>query len=225
MSRTSETTLRRSGTKGVPRADREADILREASQEFGAVGYAATSIATIADRAGISKPLIYNYFGSKDGLFRACLERGGALVADEIERIAQADAVGVERGLQTLEGIFAVLEPEPLLWRLFFDPTAPSTPEIDAVRRRYIDRITHLADEGVTEMMSLAGATDPLDISAMTAVWMSTVDALVGWWLEHPRGVSGRDDRALCPDPRRSLRHRCLNAPTPPRETRGGVRE
>jgi AcrR family transcriptional regulator len=110
------------GTKGVPRLDRETQILDIASEQFGTHGFAATSVAAIAERAGISKPLIYNYFGSKEGLYEACLDRGGAL----------------------------------------------------------------LADEGVTELMGLAGNDDALDISAMTAVWLGIVDSLMNWWMEHP---------------------------------------
>ena len=174
------------GTKGVPRLDRETQILDIASEQFGTHGFAATSVATIADKAGISKPLIYNYFGSKEGLYEACLDRGGALLADEIERIARGDAVGIERGMATLAGMFALLEPQPYLWRLFFDQTAPSTGPIADSVALYAERIGKLADEGVTELMGLAGNDDPLDISAMTAVWLGIVDSLMNWWLEHP---------------------------------------
>ncbi|MEJ7636295.1 TetR/AcrR family transcriptional regulator [Aeromicrobium sp.] len=174
------------GTKGVPRLDRETQILDIASEHFGTHGFAATSVAAIADRAGISKPLIYNYFVSKEGLFEACLDRGGALLAEEIERIARGDAVGIERGMATLAGMFDLLEPQPYLWRLFFDPTAPSTGPIADSIALYADRIGKLADEGVTELMGLAGNNDPLDISAMTAVWLGIVDSLMNWWMEHP---------------------------------------
>ncbi|MBB3088047.1 hypothetical protein [Nocardioides albus] len=34
--------------------------------------------------------------------------------------------------------------------------------------------------------MRLVGDDDPLDASALTAVWMSAVDALITWWLDHP---------------------------------------
>ena len=174
------------GTKGVPRLDRETQILDVASEQFGTHGFSATSVATIADLAGISKPLIYNYFGSKEGLFEACLDRGGALLADEIERIARGDAVGIERGLETLGGMFDLLEQRRYLWRLFFDTTAPSTGPIAHSIGVYTDRIGKLAEEGVAELMGLAGNADPLDVSAMTAVWLGIVDSLMNWWVEHP---------------------------------------
>ena len=174
------------GTKGVPRLDREVQILDIASQQFGTLGFAATSVAAIAEKAGISKPLIYNYFGSKEGLYEACLDRGGAIVAEEIERIARGDAVGIERGMQTLGGMFTLLEPQPYLWRLFFDATAPSTGPIADSVALYADRIGKLAEEGVAELMTLAGNTDELDISAMTSVWLGIVDSLMDWWLDHP---------------------------------------
>lgn len=187
-------TTTKAGTKGVPRLDREHQILRAASVEFGTQGYAATSIASIAAKAGISKPLIYNYFGSKEGLFIACLEWAGSILADEIERIARGDSIGIERGILTLAGIFATLEPHPHIWKLFFDPSAPTTGAVGGAIAHYTQRISKLADEGVSELMALAGSPphpggahgDVLDISAMTAVWLSIVDSLVTWWLDHP---------------------------------------
>jgi AcrR family transcriptional regulator len=178
-------TPKRAGTKGVPRLDRENQIVLEATEEFGTRGYAATSIETIAARAGISKPLVYNYFGSKEGLYTACLDRAGTIVADEIERIAAGDAVGIERGMRTLAGIFDILEPQRHLWRLFFDSTAPTTGPVAAAKAHYLERIGKLADEGVSEMMALAGNRDPQDIAAMTSLWLGVVDSLVNWWLDH----------------------------------------
>jgi AcrR family transcriptional regulator len=174
------------GTKGVPRLDREHQILAVASAEFGEHGYGGASVARIADRAGISKPLIYNYFESKEGLFLAALERAGTLIADEIERVAAGSSEGLVRGLETLQGIFTVLEPQPYLWKLFFDESAPRTGQVAATIGAYRTRITKTADEGVTVLMHQQGVRDRLDISAMTAVWLSVVDALVNWWLAHP---------------------------------------
>jgi AcrR family transcriptional regulator len=174
------------GTKGVPRLEREEQILAIASEVFATESYAATNIQTIADLAGISKPLIYNYFGSKEGLLLACIERAGEIVADEIERIANEDVVGIERGMRTIDGMFKVLEDQRHLWRLFNDRTMPTSGPVASAVDHYTERITKLADEGVTELMALSGVTDSVDVSAMTAVWMGIVESLMRWWVDHP---------------------------------------
>lgn len=174
------------GTKGVPRLERESQILHIASHEFGTTGYAATNVQVVAQRAGISKPLVYNYFGSKDGLYAACLDRAGTLLGEEIERIAGGDAVGIERGMRTLAGMFAVLEPQRHLWKLLHDPTAPTSGPVALTITDHTDRIAKLALEGVTELLGASGNIDELDVSAMTATWLGIVDSLMGWWVEHP---------------------------------------
>ncbi len=174
------------GTKGVPRLDRETQIVALASLAFGTAGYAATSVADVADRAGISKPLVYNYFGSKDGLFLACIRRAGDLLAGEMERVARRDAVGIQRGVDTLAALFELLEPQRHLWRLVIDPTAPTTGPIADAIGAYTDRIHALAHEGVSEMLIANGVADALDVDAMTHVWLGIVDSLMAWWVDHP---------------------------------------
>jgi AcrR family transcriptional regulator len=177
---------KRAGTKGVARADREEQILDVASRVFGDSGFAATGIHEIAEQAGISKPLIYTYFGSKEGLLEACLVRAGTMIADDIDRTAESGTIGLTRALVTLDGVFTMLEGRPWIWRLFFDPTRPQTPEIDAVIDRYTGRLTTRADEGIAELMAFVGNDDPLDHSALAVVWSSIFDGLITWWLDHP---------------------------------------
>ncbi|MEH3069336.1 MAG: TetR/AcrR family transcriptional regulator [Aeromicrobium erythreum] len=174
------------GTKGVPRAERERQILDVASVAFGTHGFVGTNVADVAHTAGISKPLVYAYFGSKEGLYAACLDRAGALLGDEIERVARGDVVGLERGVRTLEGMFDVLEDQRHVWRLLHDRSAPSTPEVATVVAAHTDRIHALAHEGVSELLALAGVQDGLDVSAMTATWLGIVDSLMDWWVAHP---------------------------------------
>ena len=51
-------------------------ILDASLQEFSAQGYDGASMSSIAERAGVSKPTLYQYFGDKDGLFTAVLQAG-----------------------------------------------------------------------------------------------------------------------------------------------------
>jgi AcrR family transcriptional regulator len=174
------------GTKGVARPEREAQILAAACRAFGERGYAATSVADVAEAAGISKPLIYNYFGSKDGLHLACVRHASAELTAEIERTAHTETTGLARAVITLDGMFRRLADEPWLWRVVHDPTAPT----DSAMREEIDtdeqRVLGFAREAVTELMQSSGDTDPVDVDLMLAVWESVFRTLVNWWVDHP---------------------------------------
>lgn len=185
------------GTKGVARADREAQILAVACRVFGEKGFAATSVADIADAAGISKPLIYNYFGSKDGLYAVCIRHAAALLVAEIERTAASGTVGLARAVVTLDGMFRALAPHPWMWHLVFDPTAPRDGEIATILAEHESRIFAFGTEGVSELLDLAGNDDRDDMLAMRAVWENVFRTLVTWWLENP-GVSPEQMTQRC---------------------------
>jgi AcrR family transcriptional regulator len=63
------------GTKRLPRAVREQQMLDAAVEMFSVNGYHETSMDVIAAKAEISKPMLYLYYGSKEELFGACLDR------------------------------------------------------------------------------------------------------------------------------------------------------
>jgi AcrR family transcriptional regulator len=63
------------GTRRLPRAVREQQMLDAAVEMFSRNGYHETSMDAIAAEAEISKPMLYLYYGSKEELFGACLDR------------------------------------------------------------------------------------------------------------------------------------------------------
>ncbi|GAC78951.1 MULTISPECIES: TetR/AcrR family transcriptional regulator [Gordonia] len=64
-----------SGTKRLPRAVREQQMLDAAITVFAEHGFSDSSMDAIAAQAEISKPMLYLYYGSKDELFAACIAR------------------------------------------------------------------------------------------------------------------------------------------------------
>jgi len=70
----------------MPRAEREAQILVIAEQVFAERGYQATTMEDVAERVGVTKPLIYEYFGSKEGLLSACIVQARTQLRDATER-------------------------------------------------------------------------------------------------------------------------------------------
>ena len=79
----------------VPRVVRERQLVELGEELFAERGYAKASMDELARRAGVTKPVIYELFGSKEGLFRACLEGLALRLADAIAEAARgADAAG-----------------------------------------------------------------------------------------------------------------------------------
>jgi AcrR family transcriptional regulator len=172
------------GTKGVPRQEREVQILDAAAEEFANRGYAFASVADIAANAGISKPLVYTYFGSKDGLFLAVLRRAGEGLVTAVAE-AQRDT-GPVRALHTLEAVFGTLEPRRHDWRVLYDDTLPAESVVHLEARGYRRQLAHLGVAGTHEVLAGSGVTDELDSSLLAAIWLGAVTSVVGWWLDHP---------------------------------------
>ena len=172
------------GTKGVPRADREQQILDAAVAEFGGRGYAHASMAAIAQRAGISKPLVYEYFGSKEGLYLACLDRAGIHL---VGRVAAAQSgTTLRRAGETLAAIFSALEGRRLDWAVIFDPTLPAGSAVRDAALGYQARLYRLAVEGTREVLGGYGLADAEDNALSAHVWSAIVTAVVAWWLGRP---------------------------------------
>jgi AcrR family transcriptional regulator len=79
----------------VPRAVRKRQLVELGEELFAERGFAKASMDELARRAGVTKPVIYELFGSKEGLFEACLEGLALRLAESIAEAARgADSTG-----------------------------------------------------------------------------------------------------------------------------------
>ncbi len=62
-------------------------LLRAAADVFDRKGYAAASVREIVERAGITKPVLYYHYGSKEGILVAILEEGARQLTSGIARV------------------------------------------------------------------------------------------------------------------------------------------
>lgn len=70
---------------------RRAQLLDVARALFAERGFEATSIEEIANRAGVSKPIVYEHFGSKEGIYEVVKDREVQRLIDEITRSLVGD--------------------------------------------------------------------------------------------------------------------------------------
>jgi AcrR family transcriptional regulator len=174
------------GTKGVPRREREDQIRSVAVDDFAARGYAGASMNDIAQRAGISKPLVYQYFGSKDGLYLACLHAVGGRLLGRMETAELAVDETVASRIHPLRAVFEALEPHRDSWLLLFDMSVPQTGAIATAATGYRARIAEIAATGSARFLAARGIDSALDAAALTELWTGVVNSLVLWWLAHP---------------------------------------
>jgi len=77
------------------------DIVEVATAEFAAHGYAGARVDEIAARTRTTKRMIYYYFGSKENLYLAVLEKAYAQIR-AIERTVKIDELAPEMALRKL---------------------------------------------------------------------------------------------------------------------------
>ncbi len=101
---------------------RRPEVLDAALELFLEHGYEGTSMQAIADRAGVTKPVVYACFPGKDELFRALLAREEARILGEIQAaFAGADLADPERTLvHVYTGFLRAVAASPDVYRLIF---------------------------------------------------------------------------------------------------------
>ena len=168
-------------------------MLEVAGRVFAAHGFHDASMDEIAQDAGISKPMIYNYFGSKEGLYFAYIELAGQRLLSRMAEAARAvddsDEIDVERRLlASALAFFAHVDERREEWAVLFAELAarggPFLQEVAAVRRSIIDQTAQLFDT-VLRRAGLSpeqvGGTEPL-----ACAFVGAGESLANWWLQHP---------------------------------------
>lgn len=129
-------------------------LLRAAGERFNCRGYAATTVREIVEAAGVTKPVLYYYFGSKEGLYLALLEESHRSFLDCLDAARKSPGTIRRRILTLAEEIFRLfqrnLEVVRLVLAVSYGPPqgAPSFP-FDAFHLTLQDALERLVQEGI----------------------------------------------------------------------------
>lgn len=134
--------------KRMPRADRMRQMIEVAEQVFSARGYAAASMDEIAELVGVSKPMLYEYFNSKEGLLLACIRESRAVLREVTEQ-AMVGAADAEDALRRgLLAFFVFIRERRQAWSLLRHEMVligtPAADEVEETRRQQTDLIAAL---------------------------------------------------------------------------------
>ena len=162
-------------------------MLRKAGAVFAANGFHAASMDEIAERVGVSKPMIYSYFGSKESLYFAYIEDAGRdLLAAIYHAEREVRDGSVEDRLRAgSRAFFQFVSDHRDGYSVLFSEMAaaggPLRREVSVIRRRIVEYVQVL-----------------VDVEPLAQAWVGAGESLANWWLEHPEeSVDGMTDMLL----------------------------
>jgi AcrR family transcriptional regulator len=145
------TTDARDNKSRLPRDERRALLLAAALEVFTAAGYHSAAMDEIADRAGVSKPVLYQHFPSKLELYLAVLDLHIDSLVFQIQRAIASKTENAGRVRATVDAYFDFIESEGEAFRLLFESDMNVEP---AVHER-LNRMTYDCAAAISAVISI----------------------------------------------------------------------
>jgi AcrR family transcriptional regulator len=172
----------------MPRTARRAQLLESALEVFVAQGYHAAAMDDIAERAGVSKPVLYQHFPGKLDLYLALLDQSCDTITEATRKALEATEDNKQRVAATMQVFYDYVANAHGAFRLVFESDLNNEP---AVRAR-VDRVTEETASLIADVIhDDTGLPDEESrLLAVSLVGMAQVSAR--FWLDDRRGISQR---------------------------------
>jgi AcrR family transcriptional regulator len=133
----------------MPRKARRAQLLDSALEVFVAQGYHAAAMDDIAERAGVSKPVLYQHFPGKLELYLALLEQAADRIIDATREALASTQDNKMRVLATMQVFYDYVANAQGAFRLVFESDLTNEPLV----RAQVDRVTDVCAAEVTKVI------------------------------------------------------------------------
>lgn len=153
-----------------------------AEQLFARQGYDGTSIEQLARAAGISRPIVYEHFGSKDGIYLACLRRARAELDEAIARGVEGVEDLEARLRAGMDAAFEFIEADPARWSVLFNGVALTGPVAEEALQMRFATVGAIAD-----LLHQAQPAAPRrQVEAFAHALSGAAEQLERWWRRTP---------------------------------------
>ena len=169
----------------MPREARRAQLIDAARSVFVAQGYHAAAMDDIADRAGVSKPVLYQHFPGKLELYLALLEISGEQLVDAVRRALASTSDNRERVHAAVGAYFEFVNDADGAYRLVFESDLTNEPQVRDRVEAVEDSCTVMIARVITED---TGLTD--DEATLLAIGISgTAETAARRWLREGKVI------------------------------------
>lgn len=177
----------------LPRDERRAQLLAAALETFTASGYHAASMDEIAERASVSKPVLYQHFPSKLDLYTAVLDLHIDSLVFAIQRAIASTRDNRNRVTATIDAYFGFIEGEGEAFRLLFESDMSVEPQV----HDRLNRMTYDCAVAVSAVIS-ADTGLPKDEAMLLAIGLiGCAQTCARHWLEKGGKLDRKQATAL----------------------------
>jgi AcrR family transcriptional regulator len=175
----------------LPRSARRKQLLAAAQQVFVANGYHAAAMDDIAERAGVSKPVLYQHFPGKLELYLALLDTQAERLSETVHAALAATDDNRERVHGVLAAYFEFVDrgDEDGAFRLIFETDLGNEP---AVRDR-VEAVAHKTMKAVADTVASDTGLGRPEAELLSTALTGAAQVAARWWLATDRQVSQAD--------------------------------
>ena len=164
-------------------------VLDAAERLMAEHGFEAATVAALVKAAGIPASSIYHYFGSKEGVLLAVMERGAQGYFAELQLPERRLGAPREHLRTLLEAATAALERHPDFLRILVVMAVQPSAAGDGEVHRVVERVRELALQRLREQMRVVFELDPASDEAdhLARFWLSASDGAFVAYQSHPQ--------------------------------------
>ena len=188
-----EGTVAKKGRKEAEAGEVRERLLSGATELFASKGYAATTVREIVERAGVTKPVLYYYFRSKEGIYldlmREPFSEFAALVREAVLEAGSARERLFRLCLRAYDIFIENIDAARVMYSIYYGPPqgAPFI-DFDAYHRCFQEAVLQVLREGVRD-----GEFRRVDLHDATWAVIGAVNVAMEVELCHPSQSLGRD--------------------------------
>lgn len=173
----------------LPRGERREQLLESASEVFVDRGYHAAGMDEIAERAGVSKPVLYQHFSSKLDLYLAVLQQHVDILVTGVRQALRTTTDNRQRLRAAVQAFFDFIEHDSQGYRLIFQNDYVAEPQVAAQVKVATDACTDAVFDLISRDSGLEAHRARMIAVGLVAI---SVDC-ARYWLDSDRPIS-KDD-------------------------------
>jgi AcrR family transcriptional regulator len=177
----------------LPRSERRAQLLDAAKDVFVQRGYHAAAMDEIAERAGVSKPVLYQHFPGKLDLYLALLDASIDEFDAQVRAALNSTHDNKKRVIATMDAYFSYVGSDNTSFRLLFENDLTSSPDV----RDRLDALTRRSAQAIAPVIAEDTGLSTEESQLLAAGMVGMAQVAARFWLAADGSLPRPDAVAL----------------------------